>query len=187
MAIWPLGGPFHGPDCSKWPFLGPKFLFFGPKSIFCGQPPFVLLPSWRDTKKTTFLCWSCCWTNSWGDTRVRFWPENLIFLRYTHITPHFWAQTDPTRWDHKFPISWGNFGYLQFSGRCPFGCSAGRFMAPIAQNGLFGPKKQFSGPGSIFWGHHPKVFVPSWLDTKKTNKIVFTVLQGGIRGGGGGL
>ena len=24
MAVWPLGGPFLGPDCPKWPFLGPK-------------------------------------------------------------------------------------------------------------------------------------------------------------------
>ena len=28
-----------------------------------------------------------------------------IFLRYTHITPIFWGQTDPTQWDHKSPIS----------------------------------------------------------------------------------
>ena len=27
-------------------------------------------------------------------------------------------------WDHNFHLSWGNFGYLQFSGRCPFGCTA---------------------------------------------------------------
>ena len=28
MAVWPLGGPFFGTDCPKWPFLGPKTLFF---------------------------------------------------------------------------------------------------------------------------------------------------------------
>ena len=33
----PLGRPFRGPDCPKWPFL-----FFGPTSICCGQPQFFL-------------------------------------------------------------------------------------------------------------------------------------------------
>ncbi len=28
-----------------------------------------------------------------------------LFLRYTHITPIFWGQTDPTQWDLKSPIS----------------------------------------------------------------------------------
>ena len=31
--------------------------------------------------------------------------ENLIFLRYTHITCLFWAQTAVTQWDLNFPIS----------------------------------------------------------------------------------
>ena len=62
------------------------------------------------------------------------WPENQIFLRYPHITHLFWSQTDLTLWDHNIPISWGNSGYLWFSGRCPFGCSAGRCMGPIAEN-----------------------------------------------------
>ena len=33
------------------------------------------------------------------------WPENEIFLRYTHITHLFWSQTDPTQRDHNIPIS----------------------------------------------------------------------------------
>ena len=28
-----------------------------------------------------------------------------LFLRYTHIAPIFWGQTDPTQWDLKSPIS----------------------------------------------------------------------------------
>ena len=28
-----------------------------------------------------------------------------VFLRYTHITPMFWGQTDPAQWNHNFPIS----------------------------------------------------------------------------------
>ena len=34
-----------------------------------------------------------------------FGPKICIFLRYTHITPIFWGQTNPTQWDHKSPIS----------------------------------------------------------------------------------
>ena len=42
--------------------------------------------------------------------------------------PLFWPQTNPAQWDHIFPISSGNSGYLRYSGRCPFGRSAGRFL-----------------------------------------------------------
>ena len=44
-----------------------------------------------------------------GAVRAHFWakkwPQNLIFLRYTYKTPIFSAQTVPTQWDHKSPIS----------------------------------------------------------------------------------
>ena len=84
--------------------------------------------------------------------RSIFDPKISIFLRYTHITPLFWARTDPTQWDHNFPTSWGNSGYPRFSGRWPFGRSAGRFMAPIAQSGLsWGLKCSFSGPAAGPW------------------------------------
>ena len=42
--------------------------------------------------------------------RPIFGLKIFIFLRYTHITPIFWGQTDPTQWDLKSPISWGNSG-----------------------------------------------------------------------------
>ena len=57
-----------------------------------------------------------------------------------------------TQWDHISPISRGNAGYPRFSGRWPFGRSAGRFMAPIAQSGLsWGQKCCFSGPAAGPW------------------------------------
>ena len=44
--------------------------------------------------------------------KIDFGPKNSIFgqkicffLRYTHLTPLFWARTDPTQWDHISPIS----------------------------------------------------------------------------------
>ena len=66
-----------------------------------------------------------------------FWAKNAIFSTLRPYNPLFWPQTDSAQWDHIFPISSGNSGYLQFSGRCPFGRSAGRFLATIAQKWLF--------------------------------------------------
>ena len=66
-----------------------------------------------------------------------FWAKNAIFSTLCPYNPLFWAQTDPDQWDHIFPISQGNFSCLWFSGRCPFVRSAGRFLAPTAQNGPF--------------------------------------------------
>ena len=59
-----------------------------------------------------------------------FGPKISIFLRYAYTAPIFSAQTDPTQWDHKFPISRGNSGYLRFSCMWPFGHLARCFLAP---------------------------------------------------------
>ena len=45
-----------------------------------------------------------------GPKNSIFGPKICIFLRYTHTTPIFWGQTDPTQWDHNTPTSWGNSG-----------------------------------------------------------------------------
>ena len=73
----------------------------------------------------------------WGQKTLYFWPKNQFFSTLRPYNPLFWPQTDPAQWDHIFPISSGNSGYLRFSGRCPFGRSAGRFLAPIAQKWPF--------------------------------------------------
>ena len=85
-----------------------------------------------------------------GPKNCIFGPKFCIFLRYTYETPIFSARTVPTQWDHKSPISWGNSGYLRFSGRWPFGRLAGRFVAPIAQSGPFGVQKCCFWPKNIF-------------------------------------
>ena len=82
---------------------------------------------------------------------AHFRPKNLFFFTLHPHNPPFWARTDPTWWDHISPISWGNPIYLRFSGRWPFGRSAGCFTAPIAQSGLFwGQKCCFSAGNSFF-------------------------------------
>ena len=88
----------------------------------------------------TFLIWSTY--ERFYDPKMTQKCGNLIFLRYTHIAYIFWTRMDSTQWDDKSPISWGNSGYLRFSGRWPFGRSAGRFMAPIAQSGPFWAQKR---------------------------------------------
>ena len=112
-----------------------------------------------------------------------FGPKICIFLRYAHITPIFWGQMDPNQWDHKSPISWGNSGYLRYSGMWPFGRSAGRFLAPIAQNSPFWVKKwcflarnQFLWTSSIFFG-------TIMTGHQKDNFFVLTALHGGPRAG----
>ena len=73
----------------------------------------------------------------WGQKTLYFWPKTQFLSTLRPYNPLFWPQTNPAQWDHIFPISSGNSGYLRFSGRCPFGRSAGHFPAPIAQNGPF--------------------------------------------------
>ena len=113
---------------------------FGPKMGPGGRPEA------RRAKMLSFWCPVMMVTKifGWFPKKMDFGPKNCIFgpkfcifLRYTYETPIFSAQTDLTQWDHKSPISWGNSGYLRFSGRCPFGCSASRCMAPIAKNAYY--------------------------------------------------
>ena len=68
--------------------------------------------------------------------------ENAIFSTLCPYNPLFWPQTDPAQWDHIFPIYPGNFGCLQFSGRCPFVRSAGRSIFSMLRlyNPLFWPQ-----------------------------------------------
>ena len=158
--------------------------FFCPKSIFFGNCPNFLLLSWLDTKKTTFLYWLHCMADHGPAAEAHFWPKNLFFLRYTHITPLFWARIDPTWWDHISPISWGNSGYLQFLGRWPFGRSAGRFTAPIAQSGLFRVKNAVFRPETHFSETSSKKIVPIVTGHQKDNSFVLTHCMADLWGGG---
>ena len=88
-----------------------------------------------------------CWINSKSQSQflgpLCLWQ---CFFYAAPIWPPFSPLTDPTQWDHNFPMSWGNSGYLRFSVTCPFGCSASRFLAPMAQNGPFWAKKAMQWP-----------------------------------------
>ena len=130
-----------------WPRL-PKMALFGAKNGIFGpqRPPWrppcddfktKTLPIWCPvmmvTKKLEYV--PIIWL--WGQKTLYFWPKNQFFSTLRPYNPLFWPQTDPAQWDHIFPISSGNSGYLRFSGRCSFGRLAGRFLATIAQNGPF--------------------------------------------------
>ena len=69
---------------------------------------------------------------------AHFCPKICFFSTLRPYNPLFWPQRHLTQWDYIFPMSSGNSGYIRFSCRCPLGRSAGRFLAPIAQNGPFG-------------------------------------------------
>ena len=105
----------------------------------------------------SILCSSIrCHVIQWNN--MHFWPQNVIFLqlgpynglpnsrigtyRKTPKNPDF----GPKIWFlYPTPIGlpWGNSGYFRFSGRCPFGSSAGRCMAPIAENYHFWAKNAY--------------------------------------------
>ena len=89
------------------------------------------------------------------------WAKSAFFYA-TPIKPQFFlSQMDPTLWDHKSLISWGNSGYLRFSGMWRFGRSADRFMALIAQNDHFVPKSAIFA--SSFFCGQTTIFVSSLL------------------------
>ena len=86
-----------------------------------------------------------------GPKNCIFGSKICIFLRYTYETPILLAWMDPTQWDHKSPISWGNSGYLWFSSRWPFGCSAVYFSAPIVQSDPFKAKNTKMNKNHFFY------------------------------------
>ena len=96
----------------------PKMVLFGAKNaVFSAPNPFFcdviqLFCHFHDgTPKMQGFCVEpvAQWASG-RPPRPIFGPKILIFLRYTHITLIFWGRTDPTQLNHKYPISWGNFG-----------------------------------------------------------------------------
>ena len=169
---WPFGRSadrFMAPIAQSGPFRAQKRCFLARNHFFVSSLKKNCYYH-RGTPKRQPFCVTALQGCLQGAVRAHFWakkwPQNLIFLRYTYITRLFWSQTDPTQWDHNIPISWGNSGYLWFSGRWPFGRSAGRFSAPIAQNGPFWAQKRcFFWPEINFLWTASKKLLPSWRYT----------------------
>ena len=92
VVVWPLGGPFHRPNCPKWPFFGPKTQFFLARNhFFCGQPQKNCYHYDRTPKRQPFCVdrrsgWSL--GGRQGPFLGQKWPENLIFFTlHPHNTP----------------------------------------------------------------------------------------------------
>ena len=151
MHVWLLGGPFSGTNCPKWPFFGLKMLLFlcyvyithifglrqtQLNGIISSPYPQVTLDTFGFRVDVRSAAQQAVFWHQLPKMGL-FWAKNAIFSTLYPYNPLFWAQTDPARWDHIFPIFQGNFRCLRFSGRCPFVRSAGRFLAPIAQNDPF--------------------------------------------------
>ena len=116
--------------------------------------------------------------------QTAFLAQKSVYFYATpgHITPLFWAQTDPTWWDHISPISWGNSGYLRFSGRWPFGRSAGRFTARLPKVAFFWVKNAVFRPET-----NPKKLFPLWRDTKKTTVLCWLIAWRASGGAAGSI
>ena len=124
------------PIAQNYPFWGQKGSFWNKNPFFLNI--FQIFWYHHDiTPKRQPFCVGCIARRASGWVPGPIYGPKLAlkygFLCYTHITPLFWAQTDPTRWDHNIPISWGNSRYLWFSVRCLIGCLASSCMAPIAK------------------------------------------------------
>ena len=94
-----------------WPRL-PKMAFLGQKSSFLALGQFfgdiiqkILYHHDWTQKRQKFCVDPVARRASGRPPGPIFGPKICIFLRYTHITPIFWGQTNPTQWDHKSPIS----------------------------------------------------------------------------------
>ena len=96
----------------------PKMVLFGAKNaVFSAPNPFLrdaiqLFCHFHDgtPKRQGFCVEPVAQWASGRPPRPIFGPKIFIFLCYIHITPIFWGCTNPTQWNHKSPISWGNFG-----------------------------------------------------------------------------
>ena len=156
-------------------------------------------------RKTFYLAEKCCYTMIFWDKidilkpvrmpyslknhvwkfnfclKISYYQVMCFFLRYTHIT--ILAQTDSTQLDHNFPMSWGNFRYLRFSGRFPSRSSAGHFMAPIAQNDPFWDRKMHFLSKIHFLEASSNFFVTIMTGYQNNNLFVSTTLLDGLLGG----
>lgn len=108
---------------------------------------------------------------------------NVLFFTLHPYNNFFLAQTDSTQLDHNFPMSWGNFRYLRFSGRFPSRCSAGHFMAPIAQNDPFWDRKMHFLSEIHFLEESSNFFVTIMTGYQNNNLFVSTTLLDGLLGG----
>ena len=121
--------------------------------------------------------------NGFRAKKLHFWPEILHFFTLHLWNPHFFGSDAPDRTDHMSPISWGNSGYLWFSGRWSFGRSAGRFLAPTAQSGPFWAKKWVFWPEINFLSTSSNFFVTIMTRHQKDNVFVSLMLLNELLGG----
>ena len=131
--------------------------------------------------------WQKIWTisekNGFRAKKLHFWPEILHFFTLHLWNPHFFGSDAPDRTDHMSPISWGNSGYLWFSGRWSFGRSAGRFLAPTAQSGPFWAQKWVFWPEINFLSTSSNFFVTIMTRHQKDNVFVSLMLLSELLGG----
>ena len=82
-----LAPTFLGPNCPKWPFLGPKVLFLAQNQFFVHILQFFRHHYDQTPKRQRFSFSSCCRASSWGATRARFWPKNCPKIWVFYATP----------------------------------------------------------------------------------------------------
>ena len=90
MAVWPLGGPFHGSVCPKWPFLGPKMVFSARNNLFLQILQFFRYHYDETPKRLCFCVPHVAGQAPGGVQRPVFGPKIWLFYT-TPIKPPFFG------------------------------------------------------------------------------------------------
>ena len=81
-----------------WAVIRPymaKMVLLGAKNAVVLAKSQFLMPSWWDTKKTTFLCWLRRTAGLGAAAGAHFWPENVHFFTLRPYNPHFLGSDGP--------------------------------------------------------------------------------------------
>ena len=76
MVVWPLGGPFHRPNCPKWPFLGPKRSFFWPEITFFVDSLKKIVTIMTGHLKDNLFVLTAVQGGLWAGVSALFWAKN---------------------------------------------------------------------------------------------------------------
>ena len=105
LTINRLAGCYKASNGQNGPFGGQKSSFLAQNQFF-GDVIQIFCCHHGGTPKRQLFCVDCVARRASGrPPGPIFGPKMCIFLLYAHITPIFWARTDPTQWDHNFPTS----------------------------------------------------------------------------------
>ena len=107
-----LAGYYEASNGQNGSIWGQKCSFFGSKSMFWRQRRIFLIPSWQDTKNTTFLCWLGYMAGlraAAGAEKLHFWPPKRPLWAIGAVKRP--AERPNGHLPEKLKVSWVTSGY----------------------------------------------------------------------------